>query len=199
VRASPTKQNPNHSQPVNLRLLLLALFILVPLRADNGFEREALRDPYRTINGKYCDLRPLFQYYQFSRSPNSPMPYWRALRLEVLQWFPDGILAKPVWYGTIYESDPRGNIWLRNYPGPKLTDGTQIKVICANVGTFDYTDAFRVKHTIPAYDYGHIYSPAVLAAQTNSVPTATNTVAAATTNTISVPSTNPPVKRIFIK
>lgn len=114
--------------------------------------KQFCRDPFRRLDGKPCDLRPLFTYWISGAKSVSPMPAWQLLMVDVANADARGILA--------YDFRSRENpVHIINYPLKNIPDGARLKLLAVESGTFSYIDIRGIRHTVKQYDYGVPYNP----------------------------------------
>lgn len=124
-------------------------------RTTRGFSRNLLVDPFRKVDGRRHDLRPLMNWANAGLSTPStqpytvpnPMPDWQVVEGRIIQVIDEGVLVV------------RGETvcLVRNWPGKaKAVDNDEIDVLALRAGTFQYRSTAGASKTIAAYDYGQL-------------------------------------------
>ena len=185
-----------------MKIGLLALQFALLLTAANACAQEMPYHPYRKVQDRYYDLRPIYSWYSTGCHGQNPMPEWFCTfkwgstgwveDYRVIQVASGGLFiqTKSQYFGPSEEArgttEYRTPLFLTNYPyADRITEGKPIVFIAMRAGVYRYADTQGASHAIELFDYGIPYSPWELKAghaPTNSPVIVTNVQLTHSTN-----------------
>jgi hypothetical protein len=122
--------------------------------------RDSGAAPFRELDGRFYDLRPLFAWqhlpYRKRSASNRPLQNWETFTAKVYRILWDGCL--------IHNGD--NYFFLTNYPNFKtLAEQESLTFTASKTGIHIHSDPGGVDRSLGQYDYGTVFSPAQKAAE----------------------------------
>lgn len=153
----------------------------IPSAAEEARDRakflaDLCQHPFRKITlsdgqTRVADLRPLFAWYRAGGTGRSPMPAWKFITITVQNSDQRGLLG-------LQSASDQHPIHIRNFPRT-VPDGTRLRLLAIPSGTHTYTDAYRARHTVTAYDHGQPFTPTPETTTTDTTPGGTSSASPA--------------------